>query len=100
IGALDFQSSPTHYLPRDAGAATLEDLLESAERVEQGAPLSPALAQAIQHGTSIGGARPKATLDGDGRQWIAKFSSSTDVLPVVKMEFLAMRLAALAGLEV
>ena len=58
------------------------------------------MAQAIQHGTSIGGARPKATLDGDGRKWIAKFSASNDVQPVVKMEFLAMRLAALAGLDV
>jgi serine/threonine-protein kinase HipA len=100
IGALDFQSSATEYRPRAGGDAALEELLRSAERVEQGLPLSPALAQAIQHGTSIGGARPKATLDGDGRKWIAKFSSSTDVQPVVKMEFLAMRLAALAGMDV
>jgi serine/threonine-protein kinase HipA len=100
IGALDFQASATQYVARDAGAASLQELLESAERVEQGLPLSPALAQAIQHGTSIGGARPKAALHGDGRRWIAKFSSSTDVLPMVQMEFVAMRLAALAGLDV
>ena len=100
IGALDFQSSATEYVPRVGGNATLEELLESAAWVEQGLPLTPALAQAIQHGTSIGGARPKATLDGDGRKWIAKFSASSDVQPVVKMEFIAMRLAALAGLDV
>ena len=100
IGALDFQASATQYSRRDGGEASLEELLESAARVEQGLPLSPALAQAIQHGTEIGGARPKATLDGDGRKWIAKFSSSTDVIPVVKAEFVAMRLAALAGLSV
>lgn len=100
IGALDFQASATHYIPRKGGGASLEELLESAARVEQGLPLSPALAQAIQHGTEIGGARPKATLDGDGGKWIAKFSSSTDVMPVVKAEFVAMRLAALAGLSV
>lgn len=100
IGALDFQSSATHYLSRESGEASLEELLESAERVEAGLPLSPALAQAIQHGTEIGGARPKATLGGDGRKWIAKFSSSTDVTPVVKAEFVAMRLASLAGLSV
>lgn len=98
IGALDFQASPTRYVPRDAGAAALDELLESTARVEQGLPLPPALAQAIQHGTEIGGARPKATLDGDGRKWIAKFSSRSDVMPVVKLEFLTMRLAALAGL--
>ena len=100
IGALDFQSSASEYVPREGGNATLEELLQSAEKVERGLPLTPALAQAIQHGTSIGGARPKVTLDDDGRKWIAKFSASTDVQPVVKMEFLAMRLAALAGLDV
>lgn len=100
IGALDFQASATEYVPRQAGEASLEELLESAARVEQGRPLSSALAQAIQHGTEIGGARPKATLDGEGRKWIAKFSSSGDVTPVVKAEFVAMRLAALAGLDV
>src|SRR5690606_27859656 len=100
IGALDFQASPSRYVARESGTASLEELLQSAERVEQGLPLTPALGQAIQHGTSIGGARPKAALVGDGRKWIAKFSGSTDVLPMVKMEFVAMRLAALVGLDV
>lgn len=35
-----------------------------------------------------------------GKKYIAKFSSSTDVYSVVKAEFIAMRLAALAGLNV
>ncbi len=100
IGALDFQVSASEYVPREGGNATLEELLQSVEKVDRGLPLTPALAQAIQHGTTIGGARPKVTLDGDGRKWIAKFSASTDVQPVVKMEFLAMRLAALSGLDV
>lgn len=100
IGALDFQASATTYMPRGGGDASLEELQESAERVERGLPLSPALAQAIQHGTSIGGARPKVALISEGRQWIAKFSASSDVQPVVKMEFIAMRLAALVGLDV
>jgi serine/threonine-protein kinase HipA len=99
IGALDFQTSATQYTPREGGDASLQELLESAERIEAGLPLSPALAQAIQHGTSIGGARPKATLTDHGRKRIAKFSSSTDVQPVVKAEFVAMRLAALAGID-
>lgn len=100
IGALDFQASATEYVPREGTGATIEELLESASRVERGLALPPALAEAIQHGTSIGGARPKATLAGEGRRLIAKFSSSSDVLPVVKLEFIAMRLAGLAGLAV
>lgn len=100
IGALDFQTSATDYQPRQGGEATLEELLDSAARVELGLPLTADLAQAIQHGTSIGGARPKATLTDHGRKWIAKFSSSSDVYPVVKGEFVAMRLAALVGIDV
>jgi serine/threonine-protein kinase HipA len=100
IGALDFQTSASQYVARRSANATLAELSESAERVEQGIPLSPALDQALLHGTSVGGARPKALISDDGRQLIAKFSSTTDTYPVVKGEFVAMRLALLAGLNV
>jgi serine/threonine-protein kinase HipA len=99
IGALDFQLSPTAYEPRAPVNATLEELIESAERVEKGIPLSPELDQALHHGSSIGGARPKALIqDGDVKH-VAKFSSSSDIYSVVKAEFVAMRLAALCGIN-
>lgn len=99
IGALDFQRSATDYEPRLAGNATLEELLDSAERVEKGIPLSPDLDQALNHGSSIGGARPKALIEDGGRKYIAKFSSSSDLYNVIKAEFIAMRLAGLCGLN-
>lgn len=52
------------------------------------------------HGSEIGGARPKATLVDGSRRLIAKFSSSSDVYPVVQGEFLGMKLAKRAGLDV
>lgn len=100
IGALDFQRSPSEYIPRSPCNVPLAQLQESAERVERGIALSPELDQALFHGSSIGGARPKALIEDSGRKYIAKFSSSTDLYNVVKAEFLAMRLAALAGLQV
>ena len=100
IGALDFQHSPSEYVPRTAQTATLEELLNAAEQIEQGMPLTPDLDQALFHGTSLGGARPKAMIQDDGTKMIAKFSSSTDTYNVVKAEYLAMRLAAKAGLNV
>jgi len=100
IGALDFQASPTEYVPRQSQGATLEELMESAERVEKGIPLSPELDQAIFHGSSIGGARPKALIQDGDTKYIAKFSASNDSYSVVKAEFIAMRLAHLAGLNV
>ena len=100
IGALDFQLSPTQYDPRLASCASLEELAEATERVEKGISLTEELAQALHHGTSIGGARPKALVQGDSKKLIAKFSTSSDLYSVVKAEFIAMRLAAMAGLDV
>lgn len=98
-GAFDFQRSASEYVPRMAGTASLETLLEAADRVERGVPLPPALAEALLHGTSIGGARPKAMIEDRDRKLIAKFSSSADTYSVVKAECLAMRLAAAVDLD-
>ncbi len=100
IGALDFQRSPTEYIPRSANNVSMEELIESVERVEKGIPLTPELDQALFHGSSIGGARPKALIQDQGKKYVAKFSSSADLYSVVKAEFVAMRLAALSGLNV
>jgi len=100
IGALDFQHSPSEYVPRAVQTATLEELLSAAEKVEQGVPLTADLDQALFHGTSLGGARPKAMIEDGDTKMIAKFSSRTDTYNVVKAEFVAMRLAARAGLDV
>jgi serine/threonine-protein kinase HipA len=100
IGALDFQESSDVYVGRDHGNAPLDELAEVAARVDAGVPLSPALDRALLHGSSVGGARPKALVDGEGRKFIAKFSSSTDTYEIVRGEFIAMELARRAGLDV
>jgi len=99
IGALDFQRSATNYVPRQQANATLEELMQSAERVEKGVPLSPDLDQALEHGTSLGGARPKAFIETGKQKFIAKFSASNDLYNVVKAEFVAMRLAHIVGVN-
>ena len=100
IGALDFQTSADKFQPREQENATLEELLEAAERVERGEPIPPALEKALFHGSSIGGARPKALIQDGADKFIAKFSATNDTMAVVKAEFVAMRLAAEAGLNV
>lgn len=100
IGALDFQHSSVEYQPRSKESSTLEELLESTKRVEQGVPLTSALDEALLHGSSIGGARPKALIEDREKKYIAKFSSQSDLYNVVKAEFIAMRLAAIVGLDV
>jgi len=99
IGALDFQGGAEHYVPRQ-GAATLQDMLAAADLLQAGQAIPAELEPALLHGTSIGGARPKATLVDGGRELIAKFSSTTDPYPVVKAEAAAMELARRVGLNV
>ena len=100
IGALDFQHSASEYIPRATSQASLDELLESAERVEKGVFLTSELDQALFHGSSIGGARPKALIEDGDKKYVAKFSSSSDLNNVIKAEFIAMRLAELVGLNV
>jgi serine/threonine-protein kinase HipA len=100
IGALDFQLSATDYEPRSAQNVPLSELVKSAALVEKGMSLTPELALALQHGTAIGGARPKALILDDERKYVAKFSSSTDIYSVVKAEFLGMSLGRAVGLDV
>jgi len=100
VGALDFQAAAHEYVARDTGTAPLEELLQAAERVEEGVPLDPELDRALMHGSSAGGARPKVLLEDGGRSLIAKFPSTTDRYPLVKYEFVAMELARRAGLDV
>jgi serine/threonine-protein kinase HipA len=99
-GAIDFQSSSDHYVARGRENASLDELASSAQRVEEGIPLSDELDAALLHGSSIGGARPKALIDDGPRRLIAKFSSSSDTFPVEQGEYVAMELAHRAGLNV
>ena len=100
IGALDFQESPNTYVPRETDSALIAELLEASDRVQKGLPLTPELDRALNHGTSIGGARPKALVQDGKKKYVAKFSSTTDTQNVVKAEYVAMRLAELAGINV
>ncbi len=99
IGALDFQKSPTDYIAR-GGSATLEQLMNAAELIDAGLPIPEELQAAAAHGTSIGGATPKALLFDGSRELIAKFASNTDTRPVLQAEALATFLAERVGIQV
>lgn len=100
IGNLDFQKSASVYIPRSPKAATLEELQQASELVDKGIPLTKELDQAFNHGSSIGGARPKASIETKDKKYIAKFSGSTDSYSVVKAEYIAMKLAKKVGVDV
>ncbi|MES1942464.1 HipA-like protein family [Salinisphaera sp. PC39] len=100
IGALHFQPDPHCYQPPKQSTATLSQILDAAAYVESQAPLPEDLRLALEHGTSIGGARPKAAIRDEHGHWIAKFSSSQDRFSVVESELATLSLARLCGIDV
>jgi serine/threonine-protein kinase HipA len=99
IGALDFQASPSAYVPRNCPPASLEELMASAEKIEAGEPLHPDLDVALRFGSAIGGARPKALVSDNGRSVIVKFSTRADPGRSLRAEWIAMRLATTVGID-
>jgi len=97
-GAIDFQTSPSTYVSR-SDTATLDELQRAAQIVESGEGLPASLAAAIVDGTTMGGARPKALLRDGERHYLAKFSTSSDPLPVVGAEAACLVLARAVGIE-
>ena len=62
--------------------------------------LDPWLGLLLAPGSSLGGARPKASVtDADGSFWIAKFPGKSDTFDVGAWELVAHRLATAAGIE-
>ena len=100
IGALDFQASAQIYSPRLATSLHLKHIDYFAGLAEEQATIDQHLALLFLHGTSIGGARPKCMIVHQDRECIAKFSLSTDFYPIIKTEYIAMKLAQYVGLSV
>lgn len=78
----------------------LERIYQASRAVERGQETAEDLRYLQGKGTSLGGMRPKCTLvDENGRLAIGKFPSVNDAHSVTRGEVLALKLAALAGVE-
>lgn len=99
-GALHFQATADSFEPpKPPPRVSLSALSEGVLAVERDQPLDEELLAVLEHGTSIGGARPKALVEHESRRCIAKFSSSTDTQPMIALEAVAMALARRCGIE-
>lgn len=103
-GALRFLDDDGEPLSRNTPPiprfVELERLRALAQRFER----DPSGAQKEAHDLagvagSLGGARPKANVQGDGHLWIAKFTSERDTRPVERVEVATLKLASLCGLR-
>jgi serine/threonine-protein kinase HipA len=103
IGALGFSWSADRYdVPAEQvfHTADLEALAEAAHAIEVHEPIDERLRRLLQPGRSVGGARPKAIVQENGRFWIAKFPAEGDEADVSAIEHASLRLAQACGIEV
>jgi hypothetical protein len=98
LGGEAFQSADAHPVPP---LVALPKLLGAARRVIDDKETDEDLRLLLAPGSSLGGARPKASvLDADGQLLMAKFPSQTDDWPIPVWESVAVTLAERAGVVV
>lgn len=102
VGCLDFRVSLEQGEPetRPPSFQSLADILEAATQLQQGEPIRPYLLQLLEQGTSIGGARPKCTVELDDALWIAKFHARGDTVNYPRIEHSTMLLAKACGITI
>jgi serine/threonine-protein kinase HipA len=78
----------------------LERLLQAADRIAEGEPVPAHLEMIFVGAPTLGGARPKAAIRHEGRQWVAKFPARQDGFNVPVIEQASLELARQAGIQV
>ena len=105
-GALRFRDpeSDAYLAPADEGVPKLVHLgglFESVRRIADGGDLEEDIRRLLVPGSSLGGARPKScVVDGKGDLFIAKFPKPDDEWSVTAWEYINLKLAEDAGLNV
>lgn len=77
----------------------LAELIRAAEDIEEGKAVTSHLLEELEPGTSLGGMRPKATIEDGERLWIGKFPSKNDPFSLQRVESATLELARRAGID-
>jgi serine/threonine-protein kinase HipA len=78
----------------------LAELVAAAQAIEEGRPVSVHLLEQLDPGTSMGGARPKATIEDANCLWLGKFPATDDRYNLQRIEYATLDLARRCGLNV
>jgi serine/threonine-protein kinase HipA len=102
VGNLDFRESPADPEPvlGPPHFNQLRDIVLAAEHVEAGDTSDARLLRLLRQGTSVGGARPKCTVELEGALWIAKFPAKDDTVNMPRIEYATMKLAQQCGIRI
>lgn len=78
----------------------LADLVAAAEAIEEGNRVPEHILEQLEPGTSMGGARPKATIEDGNRLWVGKFPEKEDRWNLQRVEYATLELARQCGIDV
>lgn len=78
----------------------LAELVAATQAIEQGRPVAVQLLEQLDPGTSMGGARPKATIEDAQCLWLGKFPAKDDRCNLQRIEYATLDLARRCGLNV
>jgi serine/threonine-protein kinase HipA len=78
----------------------LAELIGAAQRIEDGKLVPMHLLEQLDPGTSLGGARPKATIEDAQCLWLGKFPAKDDRCNLQRIEYATLDLARRCGLNV
>ena len=83
----------------DSDDLTLDDLLKTADLIEQREALPARLEGLLRRGSSLGGARAKSNIREEAQLWIAKFPMRDDLWDMARSEAACLDMALAAGIE-
>ncbi len=78
----------------------LAELIDAAQAIEEGKRVPEYILEQLEPGTSMGGARPKATIEDGNRLWIGKFPEKSDRCNSQRVEYATLELARRCGISV
>ena len=101
VGNLDFRVSLDQPEPALAPPQfqNIADLIDATQMLEQGGIVDEKIRLLLEQGSSLGGGRPKCTVQVDDQLWLAKFPSRHDSINIPAVEYATMRLAGICGLN-
>ncbi len=103
FGALGFSINPDRYEPHDNGPLpeldSIEALMDLIQRIDNNEPLTEREKTIVSSTRTMGGAHPKALVQVDERECIAKFPRGSNV-DIALIEHASLALAASAGITV
>ncbi len=78
----------------------LAELVAAAQAIEEGKRVPKHILEQLEPGTSIGGARPKATIEEGNRLCVGKFPENADRCNLQRVEYATLELARRCGITV